>query len=211
MRAAVIFCCALALCTYAAAQSPGAGPSAAAPQIPREPNAWAAVQGLSAGSPVAVRLADGAKLKGKLVAVSASGMDLRTRHTIRYISRAQIRTLSLTGTSHVLPGAWAGFGIGAVTGAVLGASYGSGDCGPPPAPGFFYGYQPCERVAVAAVGGALLGAVGAAAGGLLGLIKSGRQLVYQSGPDRNLRGQKSGALQKPAAALPAAAAGSARD
>lgn len=144
-------------------------------------NAWAAVQELATGSRVKMRLASGAKINGKLVSVSATGLDLRTRHTIRYIRRARIRTLALAGRSHMVRDAAIGFGAGVVSGAALGANATGGDCGPPPAPGAFYGYQPCRRVAGAVVFGAFVGAVGAVAGALIGLVKSPQKVIYRFG------------------------------
>ncbi|MGH7078811.1 MAG: hypothetical protein ACRD2E_06270 [Terriglobales bacterium] len=194
MRGAVVLFCAFAFCTCAAAQS----------------NSWAAVQGLAAGSPVEVRLARGVTVKGTLVAVSASGIDLRTPSTIRYISRARIRTLFLTGNTHKLREAWVGFGFGEIIGTIAGAQLADGDCGPPPAPGAFYGYQPCRKVAGAAFTGALFGALGAGAGALMGLAKSPRALVYERGSGGNHRHQKTAKRRKPIPTVaPVAASGSA--
>ncbi len=148
-------------------------------------NAWAAVRGLAAGSRVEARLASGAKVKGRLVSVSATGIELRTPHAIRYIRRSRVRTLALTGSSHTVRDAAVGFGIGVVGGAAYGAAVSGGDCGPPPAPGAFYGYQPCRRIAGAAAGAALLGAVGAVGGALIGLVKSPRKVIYQFSADQH--------------------------
>ncbi|MGH9491646.1 MAG: hypothetical protein ACRD17_14125 [Terriglobales bacterium] len=174
MRAPVVLCCALALCTCAAAQS----------------GSWAAVQGLAPGSPVESRLASGVKLKGKLLSVSASGMDLRTSQAIRYISRTRVRTLFLAGRTHKLRNAWVGFAIGEAGGAFVGAINDNGDCGPPPPPADSYGYNPCQRIAGAAAVGAVFGLFGAAAGALTGLVRSHRVLVYQRGPGGNNTQQK---------------------
>lgn len=185
--------------------SPGAGPGPAKQAARYTRNAWAAVRGLAAGSRVEARLASGAKVNGRLVSASATGIELRTPHTIRYIRRSRIRTLALTGRRHMARDAAIGFGAGAVGGAAYGAVVSGGDCGPPPAPGAFYGYQPCRRVAGAVAGGALLGAVGAIGGALIGLLHSPRKVIYRfSGGQRDRA--KTAKRRTPAPAVAAAAA-----
>ncbi len=175
------------------------------------PNAWAAVRGLAAGSPVEARLASGAKVKGRLVSASATGIELRTPHTIRYIRRSRIRTLTLTGRRHVVRDAAIGFGAGAIGGATYGAVVSSGDCGPPPAPGAFYGYQPCQRVAGAAVGAALFGAVGAIGGALIGLVNSPRKVIYRFSAGQHDHATTAKRGKAILTAAPAAASGPARN
>lgn len=175
------------------------------------PNAWAAVRGLAAGSPVEARLASGAKVKGRLVSVSATGIELRTPHTIRYIRRSRIRTLALTGRRHMVRDAAIGFGAGAIGGATYGAVVSSGDCGPPPAPGAYYGYQPCRRVAGAAVGAALFGAVGAVGGALIGLVKSPRKVIYRFSGGQHDHAKTAKRGKGILTAAPAAASGPARN
>ncbi len=168
------------------------------------------MQGLAAGSRVELRLASGAKVKGKIVSVSATGLDLRTRHTFRYFRRARIRKLSLTGEPHTVRDAWIGFVTGEVAGSAYGGNADSGDCGPPPAPGNFYGYQPCQRVVGALYGGAIFGAVGALGGAVIGLVDSSGKLVYESGGGSR-DAAKTAKRRTPApTAAPAAASGSTR-
>ena len=191
--------------------SPGAGPSPAEQAARSMPNAWAAVRGLAAGSRVEARLASGAKVKGRLVSASATGIELRTPHTIRYIRRSRIRTLTLTGRRHVVRDAAIGFGAGAIGGATYGAVVSSGDCGPPPAPGAFYGYQPCQRVAGAAVGAALFGAVGAIGGALIGLVNSPRKVIYRFSAGQHDHATTAKRGKAILTAAPAAASGPARN
>jgi hypothetical protein len=189
-----------------------ANPAGSAKQAARSmPNAWAAVRGLAAGSPVEARLASGAKVKGRLVSVSATGIELRTPHTIRYIRRSRIRTLALTGRRHMVRDAAIGFGAGAIGGATYGAVVSSGDCGPPPAPGAFYGYQPCQRVAGAAVGAALFGAFGAVGGALIGLVKSPRKVIYRFSGGQHDHAKTAKRRKAILTAAPAAASGPARN
>ncbi|MGH9490640.1 MAG: hypothetical protein ACRD17_09035 [Terriglobales bacterium] len=149
------------------------------------------------------------KVKGKLLSVSASGMDLRTSQAIRYISRTRVRTLFLTGRTHKLRNAWVGFAIGEAGGAFVGAINDNGDCGPPPPPADSYGYNPCQRIAGAAAVGAIFGLFGAAVGAFTGLVKSPRVLVYQLGPGGNNTQQKTARRQMPSPAAAVATSGSA--
>lgn len=186
MRGAMALGCVLAFGACAAAQS----------------SAWAAVQGVVAGSPVEVRLADGAKVKGKLVAASPTGMDLRTSHAIRYISQARVQSLFLTGTTHKLRDASIGFGAGVVGGAIF-SGHGI-QCYPDMYTDIYNGA--CTKVAKEVAGGVLIGVIAAGIGALAGLVKSHRVLVYRRGPGRNPGHLKTAQRRRPTAGATAPAA-----
>ncbi len=183
---------ALVFCACAAAQS----------------SSWVVVRGLAAGSQVEARLASGATVKGKFVAASASGVELRTSpDASRYVPRAQVAKIYLMRKSVADRDAWVGFAVGAAAGSVYGAGVancytGPGGNGNPSCPAI----QGKGAAAWAAVWGIIGAAVGDAAGGL----RRPRTLVYQQDSSRTHRGRKAPKQSKPtASAAPADPVGSA--
>lgn len=165
----------LALCTCALAQGGG----------------WAAVQGIPAGSRIEVRLSPPAKVKGRLLSATASGLDVQGSHSsIRHLARARVAEVYLIGNAHKLRGALIGFGAGAAAGAVFGfatAIDGYAGDGPGGLP-----IHEDRRAEAAAAFGLIAGAIGAAIGAAIGLRRS-RTLVFSRGSS------------SPAATLPATA------
>lgn len=185
MRGLVAFACALVLCACVAAQA----------------GAWEAVEGVSPGSAVEVH-SRAATVKGMLVGVSASGMDVQTREgATRHLDRRQITKVYLVGKSRELRDALIGGGIGSVGGVVLGLAVYTGCCTnyyptfPQP--------RPVSKAAATAVYGAVIGGAGAIIGAVVGRITGhSKTLIYERDSGRN---------QKPAQRQnPMAAAGTAR-
>ncbi len=154
MKSLVAFYCVLVFCMYAVAQS----------------TRWLAVQGLSAGSLVEVRLSWASTVEGKLLAVSTSGMNIQTSDgTMRYIAGSQITKVYLIGKSHKLRDALIGAGVGAVGGDLYGAAHFK--C-------YSYGGR-CQKVQSTVAVGVIFGAIGAAIGAVISRIDPSRKLIYQ--------------------------------
>lgn len=159
---------ALLLCTCALAQGGG----------------WAAVQGVSPGSRIEVRLTPpkAVNVKGVLVSVSGTGLDVQNSNgSVRHVARARIAKVYLVGKAHKLRDGLIGAAAGGATGAVLGYAVAfdgydyNGHTGLP--------YHEDNRAAGAAVGALAIGTVGAAIGAVIGL-RHKKTLVYrrESGP-----------------------------
>lgn len=164
IRFVLAIACAAAFCGIAAAQGGG----------------WAAIEGISPGSRVEVRLSPHGTAKGTIATVSASGMDIeKSNGSIRHIARAQIAKVYLVGKSHRLRGGLIGAAAGGAAGAVFGyavAFNGYNDDLHPPV-------RVDRRAAWAALGALVIGAVGAVIGAVIGSRRS-KTLVYQQESDR---------------------------
>ncbi|HEV2861219.1 MAG TPA: hypothetical protein VGX48_09445 [Pyrinomonadaceae bacterium] len=128
-----IFALALALSTLSAALSP----AASAQQRPNPMGDWSAVQALSQGEKIVVRLKEGDRLVGRFE--SATDLLLNFRHDGRTVSltRESIRRVQLNRGKSRLGGALLGAGIGAGGGAAFGGYlYSLGDFNGSTVPGF---------------------------------------------------------------------------
>lgn len=163
---------------------------------------WAAVQGIPSGSRVKVQLSRAATVKGILVGVSASGMDVQTRDgATRHLDKEQITKVYLVGKSRELRDALIGGGIGGVGGVVLGLAVYTGCC--TYYTDFVPQSRPLSKAAATAVYGMAIGGAGAIIGAVIGRIAGrSKTLIYE---------RDSGHDQKPAQRQnPMAAAGTAR-
>lgn len=170
MKGLVAFLGALVLCTCAAAQGGG----------------WAAVQGISPGSRVEVRLSPPRTVKGTLVSVSTSGMEVQTTDgATRYLDAGQVTRVYLVGESHKLRdglvGAGGGFAFGFIYDYANTQKYESTSC---------CGLVPNPRTSASFEVGALCAAIGAAVGAVIGL-RHGKTLVYRREPGRDPGGRQS--------------------
>lgn len=156
MRGLVAFWGVLVLCMSAVAQWGG----------------WVTVQGITSGSRVEVRLA-GATVKGTLVGVSKSSMEIQTSGgSIHHLDKEQVEKVYLVGRSHKLRDGLIGAGIGFAGGFISDYAktqkYQS-------VPG---GQIPNPRASASAEFGALCAIIGATVGAVIGL-RHGKTLVYK--------------------------------
>ncbi|MGH9491771.1 MAG: hypothetical protein ACRD17_14750 [Terriglobales bacterium] len=144
---------------------------------------WAAVRGISPGSPVEVQLSPHGTAKGAVASVSASGMGVQNSDgSVRQVPKEQIAKVYLLEDSHKLRDALIGAGAGAAGGVALGiAVYNGGACCADYYPTSQQQPHPVSKAVATAVYGAALAAVGAAIGAIIGSRHS-KTLVYQRAP-----------------------------
>lgn len=185
MRGVVAFLGALAFCSGALAQAGG----------------WAAVEGIARGTRVEVRLSPPATVRGVVVSVAGSGMEVeKSGGSTRRIPRARIARVYLLEKSHWLRDGLIGAGAGAAGGVALGLTvYNGGAC----CTDYYPNSQPhpVSKAAATALYAAAIAAVGAAIGALIGLHHS-KTLVYRRAPSAKGK-MAGGGARHPPGGLPA--------
>jgi hypothetical protein len=133
-----------------------------------QPRDWSALKSVESGSKLSVRLKDGRSVDGRLRGVGDSALTLSVHDKATDFTREDVQSVYLSKGKSAAKPALIGAGVGGGVGAVVGTQ---GDD---------------DFVISRSQGAAALGAVGAAAGALIGFAvgktRSKRVLVYEAGP-----------------------------
>jgi hypothetical protein len=145
--------------------TPPAAPSQTAAAQPRD---WAALKAVEPGSKLAVKLKGGKTVEGRLGGVSDAALSMSVHDKATDFGREDVLSVYRVKGKSAAKATLIGMGVGAGVGAAVGAS---GDD---------------DFLLSRSEGAAALGALGAAAGALVGYAvgrgRSKRVLVYEAGP-----------------------------
>jgi hypothetical protein len=148
---------------------------AAAWAAPVDSSDWTRVQRrLERGARITVTLGRGETITGRLVAAESYGLAIKSKGTVRAMTRADVLEVRRAGRSPLrkLAGFVLGVVIGAVIGTLLGGSIGASSCS-----------DYCELAGLGeAILGFFIGAVGGGAGGVAIAAQGQGAVVYRAAP-----------------------------